>query len=544
VIEAGPDGRNVPGIVIPQKKGTTLGSIYDWNITTIPQPGINNRVVTMNRGRVLGGSSALNLLSYDMGTTPDFDAWEEFGNPGWNSQSMFAAMRKSENYQRTSVLGSNQVDATVTGGPIDALINRFSPAQQEAFFPAMKNLGIGMTEEYLNGALIGVMRHTSAIVGTNYTRAYSPAYLALAKSNLHLMLNTTVAKINLDTKNSRAVGVMLSTGKKITAKKEVILSAGSVLSPQLLELSGIGGEKVLTAAGVKQLVDLPGVGENLQDHIRIVVTYELRKNYTSVDILRLNQTYATEQFTRYNNNQSSFYDTASVGYSYLNWSQVIGDDSTLVRYAEQSATKDKPSQKKLQFIKDKKYKPKVPQLEIIFSDGYLGLKGFPAVGSPLYGTQFFGLIAAIQHPLSHGSTHINSSNVSAKPIFNPNYLSNKYDLEAIKTASKYMRKIANTAPLKYAWSNEYEPGPAVQTDAQWESFAKNSTLTIWHPVGTCAMLPKEDNGVVDPKLRVYGVKGLRVVDASVMPALVSGHIQTAVYGIAERAAEMIAKDNR
>jgi choline dehydrogenase-like flavoprotein len=401
-----------------------------------------------------------------------------------------------------------------------------------------------MTEEYLNGALIGVMRHTSAIVGTNYTRAYSPAYLALAKSNLHLMLNTTVAKINLDTKNSRAVGVMLSTGKKITAKKEVILSAGSVLSPQLLELSGIGGEKVLTAAGVKQLVDLPGVGENLQDHIRIVVTYELRKNYTSVDILRLNQTYATEQFTRYNNNQSSFYDTASVGYSYLNWSQVIGDDSTLVRYAEQSATKDKPSQKKLQFIKDKKYKPKVPQLEIIFSDGYLGLKGFPAVGSPLYGTQFFGLIAAIQHPLSHGSTHINSSNVSAKPIFNPNYLSNKYDLEAIKTASKYMRKIANTAPLKYAWSNEYEPGPAVQTDAQWESFAKNSTLTIWHPVGTCAMLPKEDNGVVDPKLRVYGVKGLRVVDASVMPALVSGHIQTAVYGIAERAAEMIAKDNR
>lgn len=110
------------------------------------------------------------------------------------------------------------------------------------------------------------------------------------------------------------------------------------------------------------------------------------------------------------------------------------------------------------------------------------------------------------------------------------------------TAAKYMRKIAETAPIRYAWTTEYEPGSSVQTDAQWEAFTKNSTLTIWHPIGTCAMMPKENGGVVDSRLRVYGVKGLRVVDASIIPSTISGHIQTAVYGIAERAAEMISED--
>ena len=147
------------------------------------------------------------------------------------------------------------------------------------------------------------------------------------------------------------------------------------------------------------------------------------------------------------------------------------------------------------------------------------------------------------HPLSRGSVHITSGNANDQPRINPNYLSNEHDVQAAVEAIKYVRKIANTAPMSSLWTAEYEPGltavPETDNDAQWRDFVRSTTLSIFHPAGTCAMLPREKGGVVSPKLVVYGTTNLRVVDASIMPVLVSGHIQTAVYGIAEKAAEII-----
>ncbi len=174
------------------------------------------------------------------------------------------------------------------------------------------------------------------------------------------------------------------------------------------------------------------------------------------------------------------------------------------------------------------------------SDGYTGVKGYPAVNTTLYGKGFFSLIAAIMHPFSRGTVHINASNPLGKPLIDPRYLSNEYDLQAAIAAIKKCRQIALTPPIRDVWVSEYEPGlNNVNTDAEWRDFVLNTALTIYHPVGTCSMLPKRDGGVVDSKLKVYGTENLRVVDASIIPVLISAHMQTAVYGIAEMAAEII-----
>jgi choline dehydrogenase-like flavoprotein len=297
----------------------------------------------------------------------------------------------------------------------------------------------------------------------------------------------------------------------------------------------------LDAAGVTQRVDLPSVGENLQDHVRITASWQLKDGYITPDELRTNATFAAEQLARWQNNQTGFYDETSSGYAYMQWAQAGYSQSDFVKAAEQSADKSNPVDAlKLNHLKNTGLR--VPQLEILFQDGYLGNKGYPAVGSPLYGEHFAGFIASINHAYARGNTHINSSDIADKPQFNPRYLSNPFDVKAVASAAKYLRKIANTAPFSSAIVSEYEPGTdVVQTDADWVTYARNNVATIWHPLGTCAMLPKNKGGVVDKYLRVYGTTNLRVVDASIMPILISGHIQTAVYGIAERAAVMIAE---
>jgi choline dehydrogenase-like flavoprotein len=334
----------------------------------------------------------------------------------------------------------------------------------------------------------------------------------------------------------------LANGTVINATQEVILSAGSFLSPGLLEMSGIGNKTILAAAGIKQLIDLPGVGENLQDHIRIQTSYQVKENYTSFDILRYNTTYATEQLQLWIDGKYSIYDYTGSAYTFMTWKQAIGNDSTLRALAKAAvgSSKHPADTKKLEWMSDHT----IPQLEVIMSDGYTGVKGYPANGTTLFGKGFFSLLAAVVHPFSRGTVHINASDPLGKPIIDPNYLSNDYDLQAAIAATKKCRQIALTPPLRDVWDSEYEPGlDNVNTDAEWKDFVLNTTLTIYHPVGTCAMLPRKDGGVVDAKLKVYGTRNLRVVDASIMPVLISAHLQTAVYGIAEMAADIIIWDS-
>ncbi|KAM6530140.1 hypothetical protein FALCPG4_008263 [Fusarium falciforme] len=545
LIEAGPAAWDEPKINIPGMKGSTLATKYDWNFTTVPQSGANDRVFPVNRGKVLGGSSALNLMTYDRAAAAEYDSWEALGNPGWNWKTMIKAMMKSETFtgKNTDTYGSAGVGDS---GPVQAVINRFIPDQQETWIPTMNKLGVKTNLESLGGNPIGVMYQPSSIDPTSYKRSYSAnAYIKIARPNLRILTDTTVAKVNLAKSGTQqiATGITLQDGTVIRARREVVLSAGSVQSPGLLEQSGIGSKSVLSAAGIKQIIDLPGVGENLQDHLRVMSSYQLKQEFTSFDILRSNPVVAATELALWNAGKRSLYDYTGSGYTFTTWKQALGSDRNLVALAKEAAGKDasKVDKKKLEFLSN----PSIPQLEVIFSDGYTGVKGYPASTSPLFGKGFFSLIAVIMHPLSRGSIHINPSDPAGKPIINPNYLSNAHDLEAVTQAVKYCRKIATTEPMRSVWESEYEPGlDDVKTDEQFRDYARRTTLSIFHPVGTCSMLPRADGGVVDPKLKVYGTKNLRVVDASVIPLLVSAHIQTAVYGIAENAARLIIADAR
>lgn len=539
VIEAGPDGRKEPGIVIPGRKGSTLGGKYDWNFTTVAQPSANNRTFAQNRGKVLGGSSALNLMTWDRTSAPELDAWEKtLGNKGWNWKNLYAAMLKVETFQPSPAYGPEGTGST---GPIKTLISRIIPKHQSTWYPTMNALGLVTNKQSLNGNPIGVSTQPNN-VSPDYERSYAPEYLKLAKKNLVLTVDTRVAKVNFD--GNCATGVTLENGTVINANYEVILSAGSFQTPGLLELSGVGNATLLKSLGIPVVKNLPSVGENLQDHIRIQSTYQLKPEYPSFDVLR-NATRAAAELALYNNNQVSLYDYTASGYSYFPWTIVGKDIAEQVRSVVQGDKSLKSAVDKLkQSYFSAKSSEKVPQLEVIFSDGYTGLKGYPAANSSQFGIGTFALIGVVQHPLSKGNVHITSRNVNDKPRINPNYLSHPYDLLAATNLAKFLRKIASSAPMNQVWSEEYEPGKAVQTDEDWKNFALRNTLSIYHPCGTAALLPEKSGGVVDSSLKVYGTQNLRVVDASVIPLLPSAHLQTLVYGIAERAAEMIINEYR
>jgi choline dehydrogenase-like flavoprotein len=284
--------------------------------------------------------------------------------------------------------------------------------------------------------------------------------------------------------------------------------------------------------------------------VRIQNSYRLAPGFVSTDIFRFNATFAAEQLALYFAGQRSTYWYCGSGYSFTNWQQTIGAHSHLVSLAQTaianplttSPFETPRNQKMLKFINQQSNL--VPEVEVIFSDGFTGVRGYPAVGTPLHGSSFFTLIGALMHPLSMGSVHITSSSITTPPAINPNYLRQEYDVQGLIEIAKFMRRLAFIEPLRSIWVDEYEPGfdviPEVgATDAQWRAYVKSNSNTVFHPTGTCAMLPKSAGGVVDSNLKVHDVKGLRVVDASIMPTLLSGHIQTAVYGIGERAASMI-----
>lgn len=275
LIEAGPAAPEELKINVPGMFGSTLRGPYDWNFTTTPQPGLGDGLVDLPRGKVLGGSSALNYMVWNRASAPEYDIWETLGNPGWNWDSMLAGMAKSENFTGVDSQDYGHIGRG-TQGPIHNVVGRYRTEQTQAWVPTLENLGLSHNLESLGGSPIGAMLQPSSMNPDNYTRSYSAnSYLPRAGPNLELLLSSRVAKINLEahytTLSGRrasqdgfvATGVTLQDGSVIAAEKEVILSAGSIQSPGILELSGVGKKDVLDAVGIKRFIDLP-VGENFQ----------------------------------------------------------------------------------------------------------------------------------------------------------------------------------------------------------------------------------------------------------------------------------------
>ncbi|KAF3014718.1 hypothetical protein E8E14_007565 [Neopestalotiopsis sp. 37M] len=548
LIEAGHAALGEPKINIPGLHGSTIGGPYDWNLTTLPQKAMGGRSLFLPRGHVLGGTSALNFMLWNRGSVADYDAWEELGNDGWDWESMSAYMVQSEDFTNNNL---TEAGFNVRGdnGPIHTTIGRYIPQHRFMWRDSLENLGIQRNIDSLGGHPCGVSFQPASVDAKTWSRSYSAnAYVPLAGSNLEVLLDTRVARISLEKSSDGCVyadGVILEDGTHIPATEEVIISAGSLQSPGLLELSGIGDKEILDSAGIEQVIDLPGVGENLQDHVAIPYVFKLKDGYTSSDKLKFNATFAAEQLALWENQEFSIYDELLDAVTLLNYKQAFGNksDAALLRLAQEEIGQSASTinQKKLELLAN----DDVAKVEMVFLDEYLGAKTYPVPDSPDYGSNYVTMVTALMHSLSRGSVHITSSNISVQPAIDTNHLTHEHDIQALVELGKFARRVAQTEPLKSALASEYEPGPTVgDTDESWRDWVQNTAISFFHLASTCAMLPRGEGGVVDPELRVHGTRNLRVVDASVIPLLVPAHTQATTYGVAEKAAGLIIEGAR
>lgn len=533
LIEAGPAASEELRINVPGLRGSILGTTYDWNFTTVEQANAAGRKIDVNRGKVLGGSSAMNYLCYDRAAAGEYDAWAKLGSAGWNWDTMIAAMTASENFT------GSDADTHGYSGPIRNTYNRVVYPVLNTWQPTVSQLGVNVNDgSNMGGKPIGVMFQPTNIDVTHRTRSYSAnSYLPLAGKNLVVKTDTQVAKVVFQKcgKEFQATGVELADGTIISSNKEVILSAGSIQSPGLLENSGIGQSAVLKAAGVTPVVDLPGVGENYQDHIRVSNTYRLKAGLESFDdlIYASSGANATGELQKWIDGKRSLYEYTTSAYSFLNWDQIGNSSKTQVLAAAKAdvgSSMNVIDKQKLAYLQDSS----IPSVEYIMEANYVGAAGYS-------GGNFVTIFSTVMHALSRGSVHINPADPSGKPVIDPKYLSKDHDVRAIVEAAKFARKIASTEPMNSWFEAETEPGPSVasEDDDAWKKFAVSTVNSFYHPVGTCALLPRKDGGVVDADLKVYGTSNLRVVDNSIIPVILSAHIQTAAYGIAEIAAGKI-----
>ncbi|PWY97515.1 alcohol oxidase [Testicularia cyperi] len=548
VLEAGGSGFNVSIVDIPGQFGADLGTVYDWNYTTAAQ---SNGVPAVGwpRGKVLGGSSALNFLVWDRSSSYEIDAWEQLGNPGWNWKNLYAAMKKSETFHAPSKKNADLLEIQPvasdygTSGPIQVAFPNYIPKVVSKWVKALTSLGVPYNNQPLSGENVGASQQPSDINPSNYTRSYSaPAYLFpnQARKNLQVLTNALATKINFDTSSDKlsATGVSFTSNGKpyiVKAKKEVIVSGGTVNSPQLLELSGIGNKTVLSKAGIKTLYANANVGENMQDHTYSATVYKLKDGTITLDSLRNNATFAAEQQARYAQNKSSIFTLTVPSISYVSLARVVGATKAksliadVTKYVQASTAPYKATlQKQLDFLNN--YPDKVGQMELIGIAGY-----FAGTGAPKAGENYFTVLAANQHLFSRGNIHIQSSDATKYPVINANYFTVPFDLEISTAGTNYTRKIGLSQPYSDIVEGEYWPGANID---QYE-YTKTTSVTEYHPVGTVSMLPRDKGGVVDASLRVYGTKNVRVVDASIIPSHVAAHIQATIYGVAEYASQII-----
>jgi len=469
---------------------------FDWCYLTEPDAGIANRRLQWPRGKVLGGSSALNGLLYVRGQRQDYDRWSELGNAGWSYDEVLPYFRKSEDNSR----GADEFHGV--GGPQKVSDLRLRRPIAEHFIKAATEIGIPLNEDY-NGAEqegVGYFQQT-AYNGFRWSTAKS--FLRPAKHRSNLKVETRAQATHLIMHGKRVTGVGYRRGheaKTATARAEVILSAGAINSPQILQNSGIGDPDMLQRAGIETRHGLAGVGKNLQDHLQVRLVFKTNKRTLNDELNNpLKRMMVGMQ-----------YMLMRTGPLTLAASQVTvftrsskGVDRPDIQFHMQPLSADKPGE---------------------------GVHPFSA---------FTSSVCQLR-PYSRGEVVVESTDTLAYPKIYPNYLSDERDCAVAIGGIKVARKIAQAPSLRDCIIDEYVPGRKFQTDEELLEAARQYSQTIYHPTSTCKM-GSDKMAVVDSQLRVHGIEGLRVVDASIMPEIVSGNTNAPTIMIAEKAADMILK---
>jgi choline dehydrogenase len=498
LLEAGPPD-TYPWIHVPIGYAKTMfNPRVNWCFNTEPDPGMNGRRIYWPRGKTLGGSSSINGLISIRGQRQDYDRWAAAGNAGWSYADVLPYFRRLEHapFGDAAFHGTN--------GPLWCSPIRLKHELIEAVIAGAVELGIPRNDDF-NGANQEGAGYYHLSTRRGWRCSTAVAYLEPARNRSKLRVETHARATRLVFDGKRAEGVVYrQRGVELTARarREVLLCAGSLQSPQLLQLSGVGASSLLRQFDIPMVHELDGVGENLQDHLQARVIFECTRPITTNDDLK------------------SWWRVMKMGLEYgltRGGPMAIGinQGGIFARAVEGAATPD------VQF-----------HIATLSSD---------MAGSPTHTFSGFTMSVCQLRPESRGHVRIRSIDPLEAPVMQPNYLSTAKDRSALVAGLRLARKLAATKALAPYVKAEYRPGPAAQSDDALLEFAKNTGGTIFHPSGTCKMgdIGRDSMAVVDNELRVHGMSGLRVVDCSVMPTLVSGNTNVPAVMIAEKAADLI-----
>ena len=507
LLEAGPADRS-PWIHLPIGYAKTMWSkTYNWCFQTVPEAGLNGRSIYWPRGKALGGSSAINGLIYIRGQQQDFDHWAALGNTGWSHADVLPLFIRSEGNQSKGLPHHGQQ------GPLRVSDIGVKHPLIEAFIAGAQTLGVPRNDDF-NGSTQEGAGYYQLNTNKGLRCSAASAFLRRARqrANLHIATQAQAAGILFD--GDRASGVRYrQDGVMKTAQccGEVLLSAGAIQSPQLLQLSGIGPAKLLAQHGIPVRVDAPGVGENLQDHLQIRLGYQCTQPITTNDQL------------------NSLWGKARIG---LQW--LLFRTGPLAVGINQGGCF-------MQALPLRADPPEIPRDVRPDIQFHVATLSADMAGGTVHPYSGFTLSVCQLRPESRGHIRIQSDDPFQAPQIVANYLSEECDQRTAVVAVKAARSIAHSEPFRGYVAREVKPGPDAVSDAQLLEFIRGNAATIFHPVGTCRM-GVDAEAVVDPRLRVNGVRGLRVVDCSIMPTLVSGNTHAAAVMIGEKAAQMIRDD--
>ncbi|MEZ5935019.1 MAG: choline dehydrogenase [Alphaproteobacteria bacterium] len=472
----------------------------NWRYSSVPEENTANRRIPVPRGKLLGGSSAINGLVFVRGQPLDYDSWAQMGNRGWSFSDLLPVFRRMENWE------GRADDMRGAGGPLHVSEVPDQNPLYDALFAAAEEIGMPRNPDY-NGATQEGVCKTQTTIRRGQRMSAARCYLEAAKerSNLRILTDVTVQRVLLEGK--RAVGVVYRhAGGRVSVRagREVIVSAGGIASPQLLELSGIGRPDVLAAQGIEIQHRLDGVGENLRDHLNARIQWEIMKP----------------------------------GISYNERMNGLGRVREALRYAiSRGGFLSLPSAPLLAFLKTR---PGLEHPDIQCHLVPYSIKS--AKRRELHREPGFTTAVYQLRPESLGSVHIASPDPREQPAILFNFLSDALDQRTMIDGFRLLRRLIHAHALDGIRGDELSPGAEVQSDDEILTWIRENAETAYHPIGTCRMGPESGLTVVDERLRVHGIGGLRVADASIMPTMVSGNTNAAAIMIGEKAAEIIRED--
>ncbi|KAI5992186.1 alcohol oxidase [Pisolithus albus] len=527
---------------------------YDWMLSTVPQISTANRSIETPRGKLFGGSSAINSLAWTRASIAEYATWDSLNDysGGWDWDGLLPYFLKSQSREANPYPGlsgfSTSYGQNGFHGPIKTSLNAEYSGIVSPYINALKHLGVSVNSNPLDGNTSGVWDALVAVDRNSGSRSdsavgyYCPA---AGRPNLHVLSGATVTRVLFDntTSDLTAIGVTFVSGGThhvVNASKEIILSSGVLKTPQLLELSGIGNATLLESLGISPLVDLPGVGENLQEHVFIASQYELSDTTQVITFDDFeNATFASVQEAIYNKTRQGWMAATNCAFLFLSLDEFLDETETAsllntfdrsVQILKNAGSVSPLVEAQLEIQRSWLTDGIVPQMETIqLAQG---------LADTVPGGHYMSLLSGAMHPVSRGSVHINTTNALASPVIVSNFLAADFDVQLLLKLFAYNNKIAATEPLSSYIAAQILPPPDL-TGPDLVAYMRESFTIGDHIMGTATMASRSLGGVVDPQLKVYGTSNLRVVDVSVLPSQLATHLQATVYAIAEKAADLI-----